>query len=165
MQITRCLLLVALAACGSKENDGGGKTKERPAPWDVKINKVEQLDSVAPNKTYEEQGLGAKAPDGQTFVCVQFTVTNKNDKPEGLTTPELVDAKGTRHKVSMKAAGKYTPEDWKSDSVPPKADPGTSFKQHPCFEVPKDATTGMKLEYVDTGWGPKFPPWKTSVPL
>lgn len=170
--LIRHALVVALAlaaGCDSKKSGGGGggggAKEERPAPFEVKVNKVEQLELVAPNKTYVEQGLGKKPPAGKIFVCVQSAVTNKSDQPETLPGPNLVDGKGTKVEVSMTAAGSYLPEDWKADMTPAKVDPGTTLKRNDCFEVATDATTGMSLSFVDTGWGPKFKPWHTTVTL
>ena len=160
--------LAPVAACDSKKDgagSSGGAKEERPAPFEVKVNKVEQLEMVAPNKTYVEQGLGKKAPDGKVFVCVQYAVTNKSDKPESIPAPELTDGKGAKTKVSMTAAGSYMPEDWKTDLGGPKIEPAQSNKRADCFEVPTDATTGMSLGFVDTGWGPKFKPWHLDVTL
>jgi hypothetical protein len=167
--VIRHTLVVALAltaACDSKKSGGGNTAKEeRPAPFEIKVNKVERLEVVAPNKTYLEQGLGKKPPAGKIFVCVQSTVTSKSDQPESLPGPILVDGKGTKVEVSMTAAGSYLPEDWPADTKPAKIDPGASLKRNDCFEVTTDATTGMAVSYVDTGWGPKFKPWRTTVTL
>ena len=161
--------LMVVAACGNKSGDGqgssGGSKEERPAPFEAKVNKVEKLESVATNPTYAAQGLGKKAPDGKVFVCVQWTLTSKSDQPETYPGPTLSDGKGATLSLSTTAAGNYMPEDWHYDSVPAKAEPGKAYKQTDCFEVAKDATTGMKLQVVDTGWGPKFKPWHLSVAL
>jgi len=165
--LIRHLLAVALAltACDSKKRGGGGAKEERPAAFEIKVNKIEKLEMVAPNQTYVDQGLGKKPPAGKIFVCVQSTVTNKSDKPETLPAPTVTDGKGAKVELSMTAAGSYMPEDWKADGMIPKHEPGTSVKRADCFEVATDATTGMTLNLVDTGWGPKFKPWHTSVSL
>lgn len=163
MMIRQAVLLTLLVACGSKK--AASVDEERPAPFEVKVNKVEQLASVAANKTYAEQGLGKQAPDGKVFVCVQYTVTNKGDKPETLPAPLVTGGNDMQVRVSMTAAGNYAPEDWKADTGVGKIEPGQSVKRADCFEVAKDATTNMALGFIDTGWGPKHKPWKLSAKL
>jgi len=166
MRIRHVLSVVLLIASCSKKSDsgGGGAKEERPAPVEIKIHKVEKLELVAPNQTYIDQGLAKKPAAGKIFVCVQYEATSKSDKPETLPPPNLTDGKGAKIDVSSNAAGGYLPADWERDPLG-KLEPGKTIKRADCFEVATDATTGMSLGYVDTGWGPKFKPWHLSVPL
>lgn len=177
--MTVIALSLALSGCSSKGDEGGagkagGETKAAvaggaaaevaKAPFALTLHKVETKDSVAPNKTYEEQGLGAKAGEGKTFLCVQYEAKNVGEEPTFLPSPKLVGKDGAEVEVSLEAAGKYLPEDWK-DRKSGKLAPGDVSQESPCFVVGKDAVTGdHKLVLSKDSWG-KNPGWKAELPL
>jgi hypothetical protein len=157
------LALAALAGCSKSDSkSGGGDGKSRSAPFAVDIHEVETLKSVAPNETWEKQGLGSKAGDGETFVCIQYTATNNGDKPEGFPLAELVDTKGTAHQPDTKAAGNYQPADWVPDRGVIKVEPKTAIKKAGCFLIAEANASTLKMQFVDTGWGKNLG-WRLEV--
>ncbi len=154
-----CCLLFALGlACdkgeGAKQEENQGPIE---APFALKVHKVEVLDEVAPNETYLKNGLGIKAGDGKTFVCVQYEVTNEGGaeartagaegrlkvKVSALPLPHVVGPTGTQTEVSVQAAGSYQPADWKADSG--DVEPGKTAKKSNCFAVAQGETDGLKM--------------------
>ncbi|MBA3547110.1 MAG: hypothetical protein H0T76_11550 [Nannocystis sp.] len=169
-QVLLALLVSPLTLACSKGPPGEGsdaaeKGGDRPAPFSVEVRKVERKTMVAPNKTYEENGLGKKPAAGKVFLCVQYTVTSIGKEPESLPSPTVTDGKGAEVTVSVAAAGNYQPEDWKAEIGGGKVEPGKALKQAQCFEVAEGATSGAKFTLADTGWGPKHKAWKLTVDL
>lgn len=165
-------------ACGKKGEDqeSGGeaagesagpgeaaKPEQGTPPFSVTVRKVERLEQVAPNQTHLEQGLGAKAPEGKVFYCVQYEL--KNTSQETSSTPPAVLVIGeARYEVSMSAAGKYLPEDWK-DTVHGKLEPRQSSQESSCFEVEKEAADKPgRLTFTKDSWG-KNPGWTLEAPV
>lgn len=149
---------------GAADKGAADKGGERPAPFTVEVRKVERKTMVAPNKTYEENGLGKKPAAGKVFLCVQYTVRNTGSEAESIPSPRLVDGAGAEVEVSVAAAGSYQPEDWKAEIVSGKLDAGKDNKRADCFEVAEGAASGAKLLLADSGWG-KQKGYKLSVDL
>lgn len=170
----RTTLFIALAsvgflACGKDgggdKGGGGGKTEKVPPPFAITVEKVSHHEQLAPNKTYEEQGLGKKPADGKVFSCVFYKIENKAKEEKLVSVVHLVDAAGTRTTPSTAAAGSL-PSEWKHELISGKLAPGASASQISCYEVAKPgAAAPMKLLLEDTGWGKKNPPWELTVPL
>lgn len=130
-------------------------------PFEVKIHKTEVLDEVAPNESYRKSGLGTKAAEGETFVCVQYEVTNKGGakastagaegrlkvKVSALPLPKIADAAGTETKFHLQATVHYQPTDWKADDG--DVEPGKTAKKKNCFPLAKDKTKDLKLVFAD----------------
>ncbi|MBV1857842.1 MAG: hypothetical protein KUG77_05470 [Nannocystaceae bacterium] len=168
------LVLALGSACDDGNADKPVAKGPIDAPFEVKINKVEVLDEVAPNKTYLENGLGKKAGPGKTFVCVQYEVTNtggaksREAGAEGrmkvnvsaLPLPKVVDPGGVETDVSTEAAGSYQPADWETKTG--DVEPGKSAKKADCFAVAKDKTDGLKFRLSGDV---EQQPWTLEVPL
>jgi hypothetical protein len=155
---------IALIACGKDGVAGeaaAAKQKQDP-PFAVTVTKVEHAETLAPNKTYAEQGLGAKAADGKTFACVFYRITASKDTL--VPVAWLVDGAGKRTQPSSTAAGKR-PTEWQHDVIHGKLTAGQAANQISCFELAKPGAAGMKLLFEDTGWGPKNPPWELAIAL
>ncbi len=155
-----CCLLLALAPACDKDEDAKEEGPIDP-PFAVTVHKVEVLDEVAPNETYLKNGLGTKAGEGKTFVCVQYEVTNEGGaeartvgaedglkvKVSGLPLPKVVGPTGTETEVSVPAAGGYQPADWKTEMG--DVEPGKTAKKKNCFAVAQGETEGLKMVHTD----------------
>jgi hypothetical protein len=174
LRFTRLPLFLVLAlpvGCdkGEPDNKEGAAEAEgsQEPPFEVKVAKVEVLDEVAPNQTYLDNGLGKKAGEGKTFVCVQYEVTNKGGaeareagaegrmkvKVSALPPAKVVDPDGTETQVSVAAAGSYQPADWKTDRG--DVEPGKTAKKADCFEVAKGKTNALELVFDGRSWSTK----------
>jgi hypothetical protein len=164
------LASVGVVACGKdsggdKGGRGGGKAEKVAPPFTITIEKVEHHEQLAPNKTYEEQGLGKKPAEGNVFSCVFYKIENTASEEKLVSVVHLVDAADTRTPPSTAAAGSL-PSEWKHERISGKLAPGASASQINCYEVAKPgAAAPMKLLVEDTGWGPKNPPWELVTPL
>jgi hypothetical protein len=170
------LSVFALTLAVACEGDKAAAEAEGPMdpPFEVKIHKVEMLDEVAPTKTHLENGLGSKAKPGDTFVCVQYDVTNKGgaeDKTAGaegrlqvkvsaFPPAKMLDAAGAEIDFDLGATSNYQPSDWKNEHG--TIEKGQTAKKNNCFPVAKDNTKDLKLFFskrVDKQT------WELKVPL
>lgn len=153
-------LSLSLLACGKDGNSqpqaakGAEGAKSAPAPFSLKIHKVEKLQEVAANEVLKEHGHGAKAAEGMTFYCLQYETENVGSGKLFPPAPRLQIAE-KEYEVKQETAGKYMPKDWQ-EHVRGKLEPGKISQDTACFEVEnaaaeKPASLLMKKE----GWGKK----------
>src|SRR4051812_34669748 len=92
----------------------GAAAKAEPPSLELTAKQVVLADTLAPNKTYADNGLGLKADAGKTFACVEHAIKNAGTKPAVVMAKlSLVDATGTKTALSEQAVGKLR-EGWKS---------------------------------------------------
>lgn len=133
--------------------------------FEIEAERVVVTETLAPNATYAEQGLGLKAEEGQTFVCAFYSVTNAGKAPAYAQSPMLVAADGSKYEVSVEAAGKL-PSEWESSFANAKIEPGASQAGPHCFQVPAAVAEGaLKLHFVDEGNMSGEGAWEKTVEL
>lgn len=158
-----CLVcIVAFAAACSNKSERPSKLPPPPA-FEVTVHEVEHKAEVVRNKEYEDQGLGAKAVDGKTFVCTRFSITNTGGRGDIKPPLRLVDGKGQLVEKHAQATLNYKPDGWQVN-LDVTLSPGEQREDTACFEVASDATTGMKVQVETQGWG-RHPTRKHEVAL
>lgn len=166
------------SACSKKEASDDSKSspesatntaeggEPKPPSFDIAGEKVVVTRTLAPNETYAQQGLGLEAPEGKTFVCAFYSVTNAGDEAASSPTPTLLGPDGTSFEVSVQAAGKL-PTAWESTHSLSKIEPGAKQAGPACFEVPEAvASEDLELRFAGEGqMGSKADDWEKVVDL
>ncbi len=96
-----------------------------------------KVSSVKARKSVGGKYLNEKAPDGASFICVNFQYKNISPKPtsSAVKIKHLLDPNGTKYNEASGASTYYTTENNFNTKVLSDINPGITIKDGEVFEV------------------------------
>lgn len=140
------LIVLSIACGGSSEPDLQGKLRET-----IKTDKFAlTVQSVTPRNFVGNQFLNEKAPNGATFIAVNFNYKNISNEPiSSFSMPDvkLIDPNNVTYEPAIGASSYYAAQINLNKKVASDLNPGITQSDASVFEVSKEnwAKKGWKL--------------------